>query len=93
MTHDESPLVVTAKGTVAGLASTAAVTAVMRFGPRALTDLGLLPEEAQPHEQPMTPPPTAQPPAMGALQLGWRLVYGWVTAPTFRLLSTGARAS
>jgi putative membrane protein len=168
MTHDESPLAVTAKGAVAGLAGTAALTVVMRFGPRMLTGLGLLPEEAQPHEEPtaklagkvaggvlerpigedtkesagqaihwaygagwgalygivqsslrlphllhgalfggvvagvastlvpamrLTPPPTEQPPAMSALQVGWHLVYGWVTALTFRLLSPGARAS
>lgn len=168
MTHDESPLAATAKGAVAGLAGTVALTAVMRFGPRALAGLGLLPEPAGPREEPtaklagkvaggvlerpiaadtrqtagqaihwaygvswgalygivqsslrlphllhgallgglvagvastlvpamrLTPPPTEQPPAMSALQVGRHLVYGWVTALTFRLLSPGDRAS
>jgi hypothetical protein len=35
----------------------------------------------------LTPPPTRQPLSMNAMQVGLHLLYGWVTALAFRLLS------
>jgi hypothetical protein len=38
----------------------------------------------------LTPPPTQQPMAVNAMQIGFHLIYGWVTALTFRALSSDA---
>jgi len=43
MTHDASPLMVVAKGGIAGLAGTGVITVAMQQGPKLLSTLGLLP--------------------------------------------------
>ena len=39
----------------------------------------------------LTPPPTEQPPVKNAMQFAYTLLYGWVTALVFRVLSRDAR--
>jgi len=171
MTYYETPLAVVAKGAIAGLAGTAAITMAMRRTPQLLQQLGLQPSEppaaeaqkiaesaGQPTEKlaekvatgvlekpiaedtrqvagqavhwgygaawgalygivqgsirwpslmhgtifggvvgavastlvpamRLTPPPTQQPMPANAMMMVYHLLYGWVTAVTFRLLS------
>jgi len=171
MAYYESPLAVVAKGAIAGLAGTAAITMAMKRGPDLLQQLGLAPSQSpaaeaqkiaesagepteklaekvttgvldRPIEEEtrrvagqavrwgygaawgalygllqgsfrwpsllhgttfggvvggvastlvpamrLTPPPTQQPMPANAMMMVYHLLYGWVTALTFRLLS------